>query len=378
MSIRPDDQVRPDLIRQGPLCGTCPSAGTGTACTDCSLRAGVHVRQLPATAFLPKEPPRWAIYSVIGSLLTLFVLGSLLTAVDRTVFGPAGAVDDFFSALQDRDAGKVAARTSPGLGLISTRNMLADRGYRPPSGWRTRVVDGGFHAAKVEVTYTVEGRRLQQELLVDRIGYRGGLFSRWSIKGSMPTLDVIMPDTGLVVAGQMFPGDTDLRNAAVLPGSYRVQVPKNPLVTLDRQIVAVPAADRTDPPVLAEIGAGARGAAGKALKALLLTCEGSLESAPEGCPFQAGTDCGADTPVTWSTGRVPGFDVVQRPEAATSADPTAHSTLFLANSKSGYMNYRQDCGFGAYQNAASIDLTDWGVTISGNEVVLIDPQSGSD
>ncbi len=71
----------------------------------------MHVQRLPTTAILPKEPPRWAIFAVVGSLVTLFVLGSLLTAVDRTVFGPGNAVEGFFSALKDRDARR--CRTGP-------------------------------------------------------------------------------------------------------------------------------------------------------------------------------------------------------------------------------------------------------------------------
>jgi hypothetical protein len=376
MSPRPDEQRQADPVRQGPLCGTCPSSVTGRACTDCTLRAGVHVQRFPTTALLPKEPPRWIIFAVLGSLVTLFVLGSLLTAVDRTVFGPANAVDSFFSALEERDADAVIAQADPALAFVSTAAMLGDPGYRPPSQWKASVVDGGFHAATVDVTYTVEGRTIQQELLLERVGYRGGLFSRWAVGGSMPTLDVIMPGSGLVVAGETFPADTDLRSAAVLPGSYLVQTTKNPLVTVKQQVVAVPADARTEPPVLAEISTGAVAKAKKAVKSLLAECAGSIEENPDGCPFRTPTSCGSDTPVSWTTGKAPVVDLVQRPDVAVADDPTPFSTVYLQSSEPGYMTYRRDCGFGAYPETVSFELSDWGLSASGNELVLVEPQLG--
>ncbi len=65
-------------------------------------------------------------------------------------------------------------RTAPDLALISTAAMLGDQGYRPPTSWDVTVVDSGFHAATVDVTYTVEGRELQQELLLERVAIAPG------------------------------------------------------------------------------------------------------------------------------------------------------------------------------------------------------------
>jgi hypothetical protein len=380
MSIQPMNAVPTsagptDQIRQGPLCRTCPASITGRPCTDCSLRAGVHTHSFPSTALLPKEPPRWAIFAVVGSLLTLFVLGSFLTAVDRTVFSAENAVDDFFAALRDRDGAAAIAQTEANAGLLSTAAMIKDSGYQPPTKWKATVVDGGFRAATIDVTYTIENRELKQELQLERIGYRAGIFSRWSIGGTQPTLDVVMPDTGLVVAGETIPSTVALRTSAVLPGAYMVQTPKNPLLTLNTQVVALPEADRSDSPTVTEISSGAKGQAKKALTSLLQKCEGSIELAPAGCPFRGNPSCSESDPVTWKVGKLPVLTLSQGPAENQAGAETTHSTIYLEGDTAGYMRFTAYCGFGPQESQTQIDVTGWALSWSEGKTVLTQPQA---
>ncbi len=107
-----------------------------------------------------------------------------------------------------------------------------------------------------------------------------------------------------------------------------------------------------------------------------MKCEGSIEAEPEGCPFRTQASCSSDSPVSWTTGRVPDLQLIQNPEVVGPEDPTEHSTVFLAGGDGGYMNYRQDCGYGAYPGTASVDVSGWVLTFAGDDVELVEPQPG--
>ena len=374
MSTPPDEQRFRDPVRQGPLCRTCAASSIGSACTDCALRAGLQTRDFPTLMMLPENPPRWVARVIIGCLVTVFLLGSLLTAIDRTAFGATHAVDDFFTALRSRDAAAALALTDRRVHPLTTSAMIKNSGYRPPSKWKAKIVHGGFRAATVAVSYTIDGRRLSQNVQLERIGYRSGVFSRWSVS-SMPELNVIMPSTGLLVAGTEVSAEQSLRHAPVLPGSYLVEVPKNSIVALKEQVVALPSrASQSESPILAAISPGAQKKAEAAVKSLFASCAKSTDLQPPGCPFAGATGCNTVSPVHWTIAGIPAVRLAQAPEAAKPDDPTPRSTVYLVSDRdAGDVSFEMDCeGFPSGQQVP-VDLSGWTVRQSGGEVSLDPP-----
>jgi hypothetical protein len=369
------------------MCGTCPSAGTPTVCTDCYLRSGLHTHDFPppGAAMLPVATPRWPVALIAGCLITAFVLGSLLTGVDRTVFGAKHAVTDFFAALQHRDANAAIALIDNPLGLVSTPSMLRNAGYRPPSSWTVAKVEGGFHSATAEVSYTVDGEKLEQTFSLIRVGYRSGVFSHWKIagpSGALPSINVLVPDTGILLAGDRISPQTPLRSGAVLPGSYLVTVPPNPLLTLNRQIVARPEQDRDESgePVMAEVSPTAGAKLRSATKAALGHCAESTEAAPAGCPFSVQPSCSITTGSgSWAITKFPALTLVQ--QAADPALPGSPNSVLTTYTKhTGRAKFRAYC-YDSYsglnypvEQTVVVSMDGWTVTSSGQAAQLFSPR----
>jgi hypothetical protein len=375
------------VVRAGPMCGTCTSAGTPTVCTDCYLRSGLHTQAFPppAAAMLPAATPRWPVALIAGCLVTAFVLGSLLTGVDRTVFGAKHAVTDFFAALQRRDADAAIALIDHPLGIVTTSSMLHNAGYQPPSSWTVSKIKGGFRSAIAEVSYTVDGARLEQTFSLTRVGYRSGVFSHWKITGQadpLPSINVLIPDTGILLAGEKVSPQTSLRSGRVLPGSYLVTVPPNPLLTLNQQVIARPdqAQDPDESPVMAEVSSTAGAKLRSAVKTELRNCAESTDAAPANCPLVAQPQCTTTAgSASWKITKFPALTLVQQ-AASDLGDPGGSNSVLTTRTKhtgrATFNAYCYDSYTGtnyAVPQTVVISMDGWTVASAGQSVLLLSP-----
>jgi hypothetical protein len=302
-----------------------------------------------------------------------FLLGSLLTGIDRTVFGAADTVTSFFQALQLRDSTAVMTLMEDPAKTIATPAMIKDAGYQPPSSLHVDKVDAHFRQATVDVSYRVDGQTVQDKMDLTRVGYRAGVFSRWAIAAttSFPAIDVLIPTGGVVVAGRTFDQDSSLRHAPAIPGSYLVQVPDNPILSLHEQVPALPGKRTENAPLVASVQADAPTKAKSVLRSVFRKCARSTQVAPDGCPFSINAPCTALS-VKWQLAQMPDVEVAQYPTGTDDLPPDATASIVEVKPLEPIsMNYVVNCyEYGPYPGQTQVNDSVWTVDLSGGSVRL--------
>lgn len=232
---------------------------------------------------------------LVGALMLVGCLGGGgLTAAQWLLFRPQAAVDDYFSALDDRDGrGALAVLTPEARAAAGDGEQLAAmvgaEGYQPPTDVDVTAVERDGDEAVATVNYTLAGQELTAELPLRRDESATlGLFHRWQVAAPPARLDLPGGQEGLTVNGRPAPSAPEGVALALLPGSYTVGGERTALSETRSQVVYVlPGQESAGSPDLTPtLAPGAQATAEESVKAYLDACAARTVAAPEGCPFR--------------------------------------------------------------------------------------------
>jgi hypothetical protein len=335
------------------FCGGCGAALTDDVrfCTNCGRRltgsaprpAAPAGRYVPPSQLPPIAPRRShkRTWIVVGAVVAVLVLvGVAGTVVQATAFSAKASVNAYFGSLASGDADGALTRlydysspggSDPGKRVGSTAllsgKVLRDRSYRAPTDPEiesARPADGSSAAQEVKVSYTVGGSRQHATLYVarsDKTTY--GLFHRWLISGGTAAL-ALAPGTpylvdgvhvGTSAASAQTEGEGPVTDMyPVFPGTYRVGLADNPLLSADSVTVDVRALGGfVTPKLTATIKKTAAGEVRKQVDAYLDECAKQASLTPTNCPFSTyGTSDVRN--ISWTITRYPTIALLVTPE----------------------------------------------------------------
>lgn len=293
------------------FCENCGRSVTGGAPRPATPSGGYQApSQLPPIAPRRSHKRTWI---VVGAVVACLVLvGVAGTVVQATAFSAKASVDAYFGSLGRGDADGALTRlydysapggSDPGKRVGSTAllsaKVLRDRSYRAPKDPKiesARPVDGSSDAQEVKVSYTVGNSRQHATLHVARSAETSyGLFHRWLISGGTAAL-ALAPgapylvngvQVGTSAASAQSQGEGPVTDMyPVFPGTYRVGLADNPLLSGDSVSVDVRALGGyvTAKPA-ATIKKTAAAEVRKQVNAYLDECAKQASLTPTNCPF---------------------------------------------------------------------------------------------
>lgn len=300
-----------------------------------------------ATFQLPdlRNKKLWVVAGAAAVVVALVaVVGVVVVTRGEEAPGPKATVRAFFDALRSRDATKALAHVedeggslgwSPPSEVLLSDKALDSKWYKPPKnvqlGDPVQAKDGD--GVVVNVTYTVAGETVTKplRLYLEEGDEEAGtpdrwLLSRWEEQGVTGTLYLTITAPEYEINGVAF--TTKETQQAVqaeqmvvvgaFPGTYRVGVPKGPLVTAEPRRVGVltneDGQELTIPTELKKSGVtGVR----RQVKAYVDKCAAQKVLDPQidgrECPFTSyGSVEGADEDqrlISWTVQEYPKFDV---------------------------------------------------------------------
>lgn len=278
----PAHEQRLDRLAHLPATSAAGSTGDGGAPSGFAV---------PFEDAVPGGPSRRTVVVTLAVLLAGCLVASGLGIVQWAFFGPRSAVNGYFSALEDRDAGAALDWLDPTVREALAQDetlaaMVASDDYEPPTDVDVTSVRREGDQAVADVSYTVAGTPMTVELQLRRdestsFGLRG-----WHLDGGLSEMSgpgqpglringvpVSAPEGELLVV-TAFPG----RYLATLPSGLLSETPPVPVVvTLGGQgsIVVTPT-PRPDLQSRAE----------QAVEAYLDNCVQQGAAAATGCPFR--------------------------------------------------------------------------------------------
>lgn len=230
---------------------------------------------------------------VIGALI---VLGIVYGVLNSTVFSAKSVAQSYLTAIADGKYGKANGIADPQVGkdqlkLLSDAVAKADNAtIANPHIDSVKTVEG---VAKVNVTYSLNGKNVNDSLTINKDGSKFLLFPNWKISSPLlKTITVSVPNAveslsvnGVdVTAKNAEKSDSGTWTLRVYPGSYKVSIGKSGYVTSGITMVRTNAdSDAADLKIMPT--AKLKEDLSKAVNAKLDECVKSTDYAPEGCPF---------------------------------------------------------------------------------------------
>lgn len=230
---------------------------------------------------------------VIGALI---VLGIVYGVLNSTVFSAKSVAQSYLTAIADGKYGKANGIADPQvdkdqLKLLSDTVAKADNAtIANPHIDSVKAVEG---VAKVNVTYSLNGKNVNDSLTINKDGSKFLLFPNWRISSPLlKTITVSVPNAveslsvnGVdVTAKNAEKSDSSTWTLRVYPGSYKVSIGKSGYVTSGITMVRTSAdSDAADLKIMPT--AKLKEDLSKAVNAKLDECAKSTDYAPEGCPF---------------------------------------------------------------------------------------------
>ncbi|MHA7985416.1 hypothetical protein ACX9R5_06375 [Rathayibacter sp. CAU 1779] len=257
------------------------------------------------------------------ALLAVIVLGAVWFASETASHTPQAAARPYLDALVKGDVKKAVA-----LGSIDTHSpLVTDAVYAKTqdriTGYTIAKGSTGDSAASVEVTYTQDGNRHTDTLLLTKSGTDLLFFPHWTLKPiTLPHIAVSLaaPDgAALRVNGTAISGvGGRSTNLDVLPGTYAVTLADNPayqamskqlpVTTLGDESSSTPAGTANIAATLTDAGVASASAA---VKAWVAACIAQQSIQPDGCSFGLIDDY-PDVTLTnqhWTLVDSPAFDI---------------------------------------------------------------------
>ncbi|MGX1492576.1 hypothetical protein [Streptomyces tendae] len=240
---------------------------------------------------------RWARLTGIG-LIAAVVLGGGGTAawavVDSRVYGPEGAVDDYFEALTEGRAEDVLEQLGgTDSGPLLTQAVLdRQRKAAPMTGVRISELEESEDTAAVTVTYTVDGDEYETvvHLAADKEDRHHGLWRRWRVLGGLGQVELTASSVlgKAQVNGVTVPLDEGPTEVTVFPGSVTVDGVSTAHVAANGGGTVVVGPGETE--VVDELRAGLTGKGERAARQAVLTelkecVERSTTLEPDDCPI---------------------------------------------------------------------------------------------
>lgn len=230
---------------------------------------------------------------VIGALI---VLGIVYGVLNSTVFSAKSVAQSYLTAIADGKYDKANGIADPQvdkdqLKLLSDTVAKADNAtIANPHIDSVKTVEG---VAKVNVTYSLNGKNVNDSLTINKDGSKFLLFPNWKISSPLlKTITVSVPNAveslsvnGVdVTAKNAEKSDSGTWTLRVYPGSYKVSIGKSGYVTSGITMVRTNAdSDAADLKIMPT--AKLKEDLSKAVNAKLDECAKSTDYAPEGCPF---------------------------------------------------------------------------------------------
>ena len=230
---------------------------------------------------------------MIGALI---VLGIVYGVLNSTVFSAKSVAQSYLTAIADGKYGKANGIADPQVGknqlkLLSDAVAKADNAtIANPHIDSVKTVEG---VAKVNVTYSLNGKNVNDSLTINKDGSKFLLFPNWKISSPLlKTITVSVPNAveslsvnGVdVTAKNAEKSDSGTWTLRVYPGSYKVSIGKSGYVTSGITMVRTNAdSDAADLKIMPT--AKLKEDLSKAVNAKLDECAKSTDYAPEGCPF---------------------------------------------------------------------------------------------
>lgn len=177
---------------------------------------------------------------VIGALI---VLGIVYGVLNSTVFSAKSVAQSYLTAIADGKYGKANGIADPQVGkdqlkLLSDTVAKADNAtIANPHIDSVKTVEG---VAKVNVTYSLNGKNVNDSLTINKDGSKFLLFPNWKISSPLlKTITVSVPNAveslsvnGVdVTAKNAEKSDSSTWTLRVYPGSYKVSIGKSGYVT---------------------------------------------------------------------------------------------------------------------------------------------------
>ncbi len=284
-----------------------PNTTTGNTATGNTATGAVPLPQSPAGAASmpvvapgagqPLDPKTKKTILISGIVIgALIVLGIVYGVLNSTVFSAKSVAQSYLTAIADGKYDKANDIADPQvdkdqLKLLSDTVAKADNAtIANPHIDSVKTVEG---VAKVNVTYSLNGKNVNDSLTINKDGSKFLLFPNWKISSPLlKTITVSVPNAveslsvnGVdVTAKNAEKSDSGTWTLRVYPGSYKVSIGKSGYVTSGITMVRTNAdSDAADLKIMPT--AKLKEDLSKAVNAKLDECAKSTDYAPEGCPF---------------------------------------------------------------------------------------------
>lgn len=288
-----------------PSYGMKKTSATASGTTATATMPTASAAAQPANPTTPAAPgagqpldPKTKKTILIGGIVigALIVLGIVYGVLNSTVFSAKSVAQSYLTAIADGKYGKANGIADPQVGkdqlkLLSDTVAKADNAtIANPHIDSVKTVEG---VAKVNVTYSLNGKNVNDSLTINKDGSKFLLFPNWKISSPLlKTITVSVPNAveslsvnGVdVTAKNAEKSDSSTWTLRVYPGSYKVSIGKSGYVTSGITMVRTNAdSDAADLKIMPT--AKLKEDLSKAVNAKLDECAKSTDYAPEGCPF---------------------------------------------------------------------------------------------
>jgi hypothetical protein len=248
----------------------------------------------PSDVFVDYRPRPGRRRAVLVAIAAVLVAVAAVYIVRQTVSSPGSAVEAYFDALADRDAGAALGMVAPEIADpvepdVVNAAVLRSADYSPPADVEVSGVEVDGRNAVAEVAFTIDGRSHSASLRLRRDdGWLDTVFHRWRLVDALGSIALGEVPPEIAVNGERVPAyDADgPRILTVLPGGYQIGMPPDdplwdaratpaPVAPLAATDVSIPLVAR--PEVREEVN--------RQLRERLDECAASTELLPPGCPF---------------------------------------------------------------------------------------------
>ena len=235
---------------------------------------------------------------VIGGIVVgaLIVLGVVYGVLNSTVFSAKSVAQSYISAIADGDYAKANGIADPQVGKNQLKLLSKDVAKADNATISNPHVSGVQTAggvATVNVTYTLDGKTVNDALTINKDGSKFLIFPNWKISSPLlKTISVSVPSTvdslnvnGVQVnAKNAEKSDSDTWTLRVYPGTYKIAVGASDYITSDTATVRT-SGDSDTVGLNIKATSKLKDALSTAVNAKLDECAKSTDYAPENCPF---------------------------------------------------------------------------------------------
>ncbi|MGQ5263004.1 M48 family metalloprotease [Micromonospora sp. ZYX-F-536] len=244
---------------------------------------------------------------VVGALVLAACVGTGgLSVVQWAFFRSQAAIDDYFSALADRDSdAALGVLTEQERAGVTDRGLLArllrGDGYQPPTDVEISSLKRDGDTATATVAYRLAGERRTVDMTVRRAeDATAGLFHSWQLVGGLIPVNAPVAGPGVRLNGVELPVATEGPTLVLLPGGYTATGPSDALSEVPPETLPI-TPEQTEGATLRLVPV-LKPAAVEAVEAQVRTwldeCAKQTVAAPPGCPFGYFSG-GTEQKVTW-------------------------------------------------------------------------------